>query len=184
LEYPSWVEPELILRLTRPTGSPALVLVEAKLWSGKSSWPTLEGEVNDQLGKYWVHLEEAAKKENAQPTGIVYITQSLRFPDDDFAETQLELQRKHQREAPLFWLSWRHFEGCVRQGDRYPPAATLPILNDLLTLLVEKWGLAEVRMGPWPKSPDLPHTEWRFPLSWRWPKTLTEFPPWDFRARA
>ena len=44
-------EPELVLTMPRPGRPPALVLVEAKLWNGKSSLPSRSRLVTDQLGK-------------------------------------------------------------------------------------------------------------------------------------
>jgi hypothetical protein len=170
-------QPEVLLTLTRKSKPPALILVEAKLFSGKSSFPTKEGPVNDQLGRYWLHLRERARREDGEAVAIVYVTSGLRCPRTDFEETQDELKRKNKPAAPLFWLSWCHFTAAVR------PQAHAPILADVIRLLEERWGLATV-MREWPQPPVLPGVHWRFSLGWRWPQPPASSPAWEFKTRS
>jgi hypothetical protein len=173
-------QPEVLLTFTRKMQPPALVLVEAKLNSGKSSSPTAVGPVQDQLGRYWLHLRERAKQEGAEAVAIVYVTSGLRFPQPDFEKTQEELKRKGKPAARLFWLSWCHFVAAISQAN----APSLPrILADVLYLLVERWGLAGT-MREWPKAPVLSGVPWHFPLGWRWPRPATGFPAWGFKIRS
>jgi hypothetical protein len=160
-------QPEVLLTLMRKAKPPALVLVEAKLFSGKSSLPTETGAVNDQLGRYWLHLRDRAVRQDAEAVAIVYVTWGLPCPPGAFEETQEELKRKGQPPAPLYWLSWCHFEAAVA------PLHCSPILADVLRLLVETWGLSAV-MREWPEAPMLPSARWRFILDWRWPRTAAD----------
>lgn len=63
-----------MLRFERDNAPAVWVLVEAKLWSDKSSHATSDGPVNDQLGKYWVEFERRARREGAEALAVVYVT--------------------------------------------------------------------------------------------------------------
>ena len=170
-------QPEILLTVTRRAQPPALVLVEAKLLSQKSSRSTETGAVNDQLGRYWLHLRDRANRQGAEAVAIVYVTAGLRRPPMDFEETQKELKLKGAPAAPLFWLSWCHFAAVVRQQH------SAPILADVLSLLVNTWGLSAT-MGEWPETPVLVGAHWRFPVSWRWPQVAVDCPAWQFKTRS
>lgn len=166
-------EPDLLLRLTHRDGQRSLLVVEAKLLSGKSSLPTSDTRVTDQLGKYWVHLLRQAALLHARALGIVYLTAGLATPLTDFEQTQGELRAKAAPAAPLYWLSWRHFVGCVASADGGP------MLADLIKLLSEQWALTEIVMRPWPAAPR-GTSSWRFDPSWRWPAPVLSRTDWDF----
>jgi len=157
-------EPDVLLTLTRKEMPPALILVEAKLDSGKSQ-PTGTGPVKDQLGRYWVGLQELAGNK-AAAVAIVYVTSHLRYdipgrpcPRRDFDETQEELTRNGVPPAPLYWLSWCHFENAVRHANK----RSMPsILDDLCRVLMERYGLAQAMA--------------------QWPQPSAEFPAWTFHC--
>jgi hypothetical protein len=89
------------------------LLVEAKLWSGKSSHASKAGAVTDQLGKSWLGLCRQAAAEGSRPLGIVYLVPGVTPPLADIEETQQELNEKGHGVAPLYWLSWRAFAGAI-----------------------------------------------------------------------
>jgi hypothetical protein len=167
-------EPELVLRFERD-GAPALwVLVEAKLWSGKSSHATPGGPVNDQLGKYWVAFERRAHAAGAEAAAVVYVTRGVIVPEGEFAETQGELGAKGERPAPLYWLSWRHFEMALR-------ASPNRMLRDVAALLRERWGLEmPATTWTWPERGDGHAPAWSFESDWTWRTGTTAAPSWSF----
>jgi len=154
-------QPELLLKLIHNNDRESWLLIEAKLGSGKSSVPTLEGAVTDQLGKYWLLLLEKTKvKDCIKPLGILYVTKGVDFPFYEFEETQDELKNKGYPPAKLFWVSWRHFANCK---------FTEPIMRDVVYLLRERWHLYHVEMENWPKL-NTDTLEWIFDPNWVWPK--------------
>lgn len=170
-------EPEVLLTLTRRDGSVGMLLLEAKLLSGKSSRPSPTGPVRDQLGKYWLQLGEAAQVVSAEPLGVVYITRGLTLPRDEFAETQAELVAKgKQPSAKLYWLSWRAFGNAARSQ-----AAHHQLLADVVELLETRWSLVDVKMLPWSTPPRLT-APWRYLVSWTWRPLPTSWPTWRFDA--
>lgn len=190
-------EPELVLTFRRSHGPDLLVLVEAKLLSGKSSYPSSDGPVTDQLGKYWLRLLREAAATRAVPIGVVYVTRGAAFPFDEIEETQLELIKKGYAPAPIYWLSWRTFCEVVSQETR----AKHRVLNEVVQLLNEHWGLApappmeswtppplELRswsfldLWPWPSSPG-PRLPWTFTLSFDWPTAKPSIHRWTFEER-
>jgi hypothetical protein len=155
--------PELVLKLRRQNRPSAWMLVEAKLYSGKSSRPTPgSGRVTDQLGKYWLELRGRAESAGAEPLGVVYVTRGSLMPLRDLRETQQDLAEAGEAEAPLFWLSWGHFiEACRR------PLAH-PLVKDVVDLLCDLWHLEHVKFGTWPVAHEAP-PRWIFASRWCWP---------------
>ncbi len=170
-------EPELVLKL-RTRGMPEIwILVEAKLWSGKSSRAGSGPLVTDQLGKYWVHLKRKACLAGAVPFAVVYLVRGISPPQKDFDETQAELSQKGHEPAPLYWLSWRAFTKVLGEG------SLSPMLEDVRNLLVSKWGLASVQLQAWPVWPvDVSRSRpFRFQEIWKWPGRGTQMEPaWAF----
>lgn len=170
-------EPEIVLRFERDGALPAWVLVEAKLWSGKSSRATPTGPVNDQLGKYWVAFEKRARDAGAEALAVVYVTRGVVPPEGEFEDTQRELASKHPTRAPLFWLSWRHFEQALR-------ATKHRLLRDVRDLLLERWHLSMPDMTwSWParaRAREAP--TWQFDEDWAWPADRVPTPTWSFTA--
>jgi hypothetical protein len=152
------------------------VLVEAKLLWGKSSRPSSDGPVTDQLGKYWLRLLREAAATGAVPIGVVYVTRGAAFPFDEVEETQLELLQKGHAPAPIYWLSWRTFGEVVGHETR----AKYRVLDEVVQLLNEHWGLAPVPlMKSWTPRP-MEFLSWSFLDVWSWPRPPESLQPWTF----
>lgn len=169
-------EPELVLRFRQPKSPDLLVLVEAKLLSGKSSRPSSNAAVTDQIGKYWLRLRREAEATGAIPIGVVYVTRGAAFPFDEVAETQNELLQKGYAAAPIYWLSWRTFSEVLGHETR----AKYRVLDEVLQLLNEHWGLAPAPpMEPWTPRPK-EFLSWSFQEVWSWPSPSGALLPWTF----
>jgi hypothetical protein len=168
--------PEVLISVTRRDGSNAMLVIEAKLFSGKSAWPSPKGPVTDQLGKYWLQLEELARKRGAEALGVLYLTRGVTLPREDFAETQHELREKRHMQAKLYWLSWRAFVDAVRSA-----STQHRLLRDVVELLEKRWYMVAVQMQQWPRPPTLP-TIPAFIANWRW-QPPPRLEPWGFEAR-
>lgn len=171
-------EPDVVVKLDGPAGA-AWILVEVKMRSGKSSLPTPEGLLSDQLARYWVELKSRAEAARAIPLALVYVTLGATMPEGDLRQTQDELAQKapSAAPAPLYWLSWRDFTTAAIDE------ASPKILKDLGTLL-HRWHIKRVKMGAWPDPPptlsaaELPI--WTFKRSWRWRLPPAERTEWRF----
>lgn len=101
-------EPDLLLKIHRADGSRLNVLIEAKLWSGKSSGPSEEpGAPRDQLAREWDNLVCLSRRENAEQL-LIYLTADYSIPKDQIRESAEEYDRK--RPGSHFacgWLTWR-----------------------------------------------------------------------------
>lgn len=140
-------QPEVVIELELQGGTKALLLVEAKLHSGKSSVAISNETVNDQLAKYWLQLGEEAERRSARALAVIYLTRSSRLPKEELQATQEDLATAHKPPAPLYWLSWRTFAEVVDE------ATAPPILRDCISLLRDRWQLVHVKMEPWPVPP-------------------------------
>lgn len=173
-------QPEVLLKMTRAEAVPAWVLVEVKLYSGKSSRPDTGMGVNDQLGKYWLALRRNAEAAGAEPLAVVYLTAHPTCPCEEFEETLQELRAKTDLAAdevvPLYWLSWWRFATAVPL-----PQGAAPLLIDLHTLLCDHWAFQHVEMVPWPE-PRHRGLGWAFTATWSWPEPRACDSAWEFRA--
>lgn len=149
---PGGWEPDALIELRDTYGECRLLIVEAKLGSGKSSHPSTTGPVTDQLGKYWLSLSE--RNAWSAALAVVYLTADIAMPRSALEATQHELHTKSKQEAPLYWLSWRRFDTAVRHEGS-------PLLRDCVKLLHDRWGLVHPVVTPPPAPPPLP-APWRF----------------------
>lgn len=109
-------EPDLLLRIRRANGSRLNVLIEAKLWSGKSSGPSEEpGAPRDQLAREWDNLVCLSRREDAEPL-LIYLTADFSIPEDQIRESAAEYVRKRPG-GPFAcgWLTWRQIPNLFRQ---------------------------------------------------------------------
>jgi len=102
--WPSWldpkggrVEPDLILEFDG-----AAVIVEAKLWSGKSD------PDRDQLARQWIVGERhfRAQGRGTRLVAHIYLTAHLTFPVQELAESSMALREAGYGDDHLWWLSW------------------------------------------------------------------------------
>ena len=113
-------EPDVRIHLLRGGVPVATVLVESKLWSGKSGGAGLgiADEPRDQLARYL--LDEI---ENDPSTVLLYLTHHLVLPEEDLAESVrcLEAAGRADLAPRLLWSSWRHVEReLARTAERSP----------------------------------------------------------------
>jgi hypothetical protein len=165
--------PDAVVEFTDGMGRSYLLVIEAKLGTGKSSLPSATGPVTDQLGKYWLSLHNTAKPESKTALGVVYLTASATMPRQELEETQQELSQKNQPKAPLYWLSWRKFGVVVRTDG-------CPMLADCVKLLQVRWRLNYVCMQPLQAPPPLVRS-WHFGSPWRWTKPPAVVGAWHFQ---
>ncbi len=169
-------QPEVVIDVERSDGKHQLILIEAKLYSGKSSHATGDGVVTDQLAKYWLHLRQEAARRSATALAVVYLTRGSWPPNDELAASQRDLQAAGCPRAPLYWLSWRELVGVV--DEKSAP----PILRDCVTLLRDQWQLVKVRMDPWPVPPP-PIPPFVFERRFPWAMPTKRPLPWSFDSR-
>ncbi len=172
--WPGFGEPDLLLTLRDHAGSPAaLVLIEAKLHSPKSSRASKGDELADevladpdQLVRYWQGLQELPGFP-ATPRRLVYLTKHGAAPVGELAESV--------RRAPqmrLAWLSW-----CDVWSVADSLAGTSLPAADLAELLAYK-GLKNFtgfRAEPW-QPPSVSHF-------WRRGGWFAGVRPWGGAAR-
>jgi hypothetical protein len=78
-------EPDVLIRLRDCQGKLHLVLVEVKLWSGKSSHPDPDSPaIVDQLAREWRILLARCHLESATPH-MLYVTSATRYPVTDIS---------------------------------------------------------------------------------------------------
>jgi len=167
-------EPDVIIRLEHQDGSKSIVLIEAKYRSGKSSEAEEEEEKpNDQLAKEWDNLAQLAEAEKARAF-LIYVTSDFAYPAWDIEASQEELIKKRGKAGEIYWLSWRHLIGAF-------PGAKLPILQDLVELMDERYALSFFRGFSFDPGIQCSWQFFREPPSFRWPSEFPR-PPWSFTS--
>lgn len=167
-------EPDVLLRIEKPDGTKLNVLVEAKLWSGKSS---LAGEEDappkDQLAKEWDNLLCLTSREQATPY-LVFLTADLDLPAHAIQESKEDFTAKRPGQPfSCGWLSWRHV-GHAFQNETEPHLADIVRVCKRLGLIFFSgmpafaappqilWRFtANERTFNWDLDP-VPKIEWRF----------------------
>ncbi len=155
-------EPDLVVRLQLPANRKLLVLIEAKYRSGISSQASASDEpLNDQLARELDNLILTARKEAAEPF-LIYLTDSIGFPESDVIESIAEYQEKRPGnlvKTALLALSWREIPEVFDSSDNL-------ILKDLCSLC-QRLGLSffhGMHVPRWQQQ-----RLWRFnPLPHRW----------------
>lgn len=132
----SFGEPDLKLTLRHPDGTTAVVVIEVKLWAGKSG----AGD-RDQLIRYLRGVPDAV---------LIYLT-----PGDPFAEIA-DSSRSPIRlpgdEHRLFGLRWQTLQDIARQSAHTAPPPADLILRDVAKFL-DRLGLSG--FDGWKDYPDL-----------------------------
>ena len=128
-------EPDVLIRLTPERGPRLLILVEAKLHSGKSSEASADDKlIGDQLAREWESVQSRAQDEQRQAF-VVYITVDYCLPAEDIERSQDELRKKQGAEGQIVWLSWRALGEVARAADS-------ALLDDVARLLVQRYALS------------------------------------------
>jgi len=126
-------EPDVLLRLTNEGTPTAIILVEAKYLSGKSSFEDAEStHPTDQLAREWRQLCHLGDQDSSLELVLLYVTADFSPPVSDMEEAKDELQRKvpalmEQRPFRCEWVSWRELS-VIFAG------RAEPILVDLVNL--------------------------------------------------
>ncbi len=149
------------------------VTIEVKLHSPKSSRPTMDGPVNDQLARQLVLTEQI----DVGSFALVYVTTSSVMPRGDLNEALEELTAKRgvDRSERLYWVSWHQISMLV-QTLGSPSLHERLLLKDLGDLLKRhNFGLYSG------VDVDFPEVE----VSWRlaeadfdWPECLPLYVTW------
>jgi hypothetical protein len=154
-------EPDVVLTLRVAGQAPTLVLIEAKLNSGKSRLADDAKVPVDQLAREWDNLLAQAQDIEAQPV-LVYLTGHFSMPRFEIRESEQEYIEMRGSCPIIAWLSWRDLLPILRRHQENG------ILDDLVALL-ERMDLTYFQ-GIRPVIPV--EFEWRFRrdnarFSWR-----------------
>ena len=92
-------EPDVLIRITEPTGKRHIVLVEAKFHSGKSSEEDDQSIAPyDQLAREWDNLVCLAEDEGAS-AWLVYLTADYGYPFEDVEASRAAFHDKRPRKS-------------------------------------------------------------------------------------
>lgn len=159
------VEPDVLL-VPASHDAPTL-LVECKLWSGPSGWPSLgtEGPLQGQLGRQWAALrrhldDEKAREQRATPRSgrLLYVTADPVMPRETLQDMIAEVDAKvpgSKLTDHLYWVSWRSLVGALGQ----PRTEIESIAHDDLRRLMEKYGFVSCGEVKPPKPSKI---DWKF----------------------
>ncbi len=104
-------EPDVIVHVEDMIGQKHSMLIEVKLWSGKSSGAGDDAhEIRDQLAREWCVLVDRCKQERSQPH-LIYVTADPRYPVLEIDESIKEFISKRVALNSAFplrcaWVSW------------------------------------------------------------------------------
>lgn len=159
-------EPDVILTIRDGNRVQAMVVVEAKYLSGKSSEADESDRPYDQLAREWDNLAIRAERDGAR-AALIYLTAGFAYPRHDIEASQVELLQDRGKKGFLYWLSWREIPELLTGAENQ-------ILTDLRGLLRDRYRLTWLR-------PD-----WNVRLqSYRWIYRASEkLYSWDFRPGA
>lgn len=134
-KWPS-CEPDVVIRVSFPHRRPAIISVEAKYHSGKSSFPDYTTErLTDQLAREWDDLVRRSDEEGAEPC-LIFLTTDIGCPRSAIEESLEEYRRKRiedDRTPTICWLSWRRLEALF-SGVKNPMLGQLGELAQRLGL--------------------------------------------------
>jgi hypothetical protein len=155
-------EPDVNIVFTTEEDRRSAILIEAKLYSGKSSAADEGAAPMDQLAREYDNLVHWASREAIQDFSLLLVTVDAAFPTRAIQDAIDEYQEKRGGEANIFWLSWRSVVAVI-EPHLESVSARGKILTDLYGLL-ERRSLVPFRGMTFPKFKvsDLPH--WSFTL--------------------
>jgi hypothetical protein len=139
-------EPDVIIGLETEEDHVHLILIEAKYYSGLSSEEDERAEPNDQLareldnldalscvGLGWVtHLRIVSRM-------LLFVTQDMGMPRKLLAQSLAEYQRKRNRQADIYWTSWRFLQPILEKSlTEEDSPQSIAVMEDMLGLLLRK----------------------------------------------
>ena len=128
-------EPDVLLKV-KPTRQ--LILVEAKLHSGKSSEADDGRLPYDQLAREWDNLLHEAH--DLEPI-LVFLTADRNLPRESIRDSVAEFQRKRKGklEPNIYWLSWQHLNQLGSTDSRGVLDSLRKLLGRLDLLAFSGW---------------------------------------------
>lgn len=139
-------EPDVVLGLETEDRHVHLVLVEAKYYSSLSSEEDERPEPNDQLARELDNLEALScaildwkTQSDIASRTLLFVTQDTGIPRDLLAQSLAEYSRKRNRDADIFWTSWRFLPSILEQSiEKERVTENTAVLEDMLKLLLRK----------------------------------------------
>jgi hypothetical protein len=124
----------------------SFVVVEAKLWSGKS------GIKEDQLARQWrvgvAHFAQTMR--SIRLAAHIYLTTHLTRPDRELAESIQELKNAGHGHTHLWWLSWATLSPILAEMPDNPIASDLlDYLRGVGVVRFVGWKITPVRRAAW-----------------------------------
>ncbi len=170
-------EPDVLITLDHTDRTRSIVLIEAKLYSGKSSPADDKPDINDQLAREYDNLAKRAERERIESYFLVYCTADIAAPWEDIAESCAEYGQKRGKECTIYWLSWRVLTDILL-------GSMNPILKDLREVLLRQnmFFYKGVPALPQGLQEFLPGWQFHLPLAaFAWP-TPSQLPDYSFAA--
>ncbi len=170
-------EPDVRIDITLKNGKKAIVFVEAKYLSGKSSGPS-EGEIpHDQLAREWHNLKCLAKRSQATPV-LLYVTADFGYPSASIKESCQAYTKKQGEPMDIYWISWRKLPRLF--SNRKQDVSKRDILIDLVQVL-NRQGLTLFEGITIPEPKDI---TWSFKtqLKLYWSLYSDHLIPWNFKV--
>jgi hypothetical protein len=119
-------EPDLLITIDDSSIGRLFIMIEAKYRSPKSSFPSADAELTDQLAKEWDVLQSIAG--NQGRAFLIFVTADYTIPRASIEESQLELEQKRGKRGNIIWVSWREVPPILLNTRH-------PILRDLYHLM-------------------------------------------------
>jgi len=124
--YPA--EPDLLIVLDHLDGRKTVILVEAKLYSDKSSVAGDSPKPYDQLAREYDNLERWANKRGITEKFLIYCTADVIPPWDAIRQSIEEFRSKRGQDCNIYWLTWRILPKLIGDSENL-------ILQDLVRVL-------------------------------------------------
>jgi hypothetical protein len=99
-------EPDVLITIRLEDNRKILLLVEAKLLSGKSSEADQGEAPNDQLAREYDNLLRKAYSDSSIPF-FLFVTADFGYPTESVLTSNKEYIKKRKGKMQVFWISWR-----------------------------------------------------------------------------
>ncbi|MEA3318677.1 MAG: hypothetical protein U9Q88_01535 [Bacillota bacterium] len=175
LQYHFWprlenCEPDLIISIQDFSKKVYLICIEAKYFSGKSSYEneTLELEERhnyhrDQLAREFEDLCREStlgilsiKQDSMVKPLLIYLTNDSYMPTKELMESYKAIRQPNVNLTDLYWLSWKSIYNVLQRSVAKTVQDTI-LLNDLMDLFIRK-NLAS--FGGFTDLKDVVYSDW------------------------